>query len=139
MAAQPTRTPDPLVALLLALLFPRTLRALRKAAARSLPPPVAADAPALRSACTPETATPGAATPGVALPCNQSETEDMNTVAQAAVLPLPPPRAPFVAAPGSARHTALLRWHRARLLVETAQQHPRFPVIAGSAGGDGEA
>lgn len=61
--------------------------------------------------------------------------------AAAVAAPLPPPAAVaiFEANLGSARHTALVRWHHARLRMDTAIAHPRFPVIAGGAGGDGEA
>lgn len=67
----------------------------------------------------------------------------MHNVAHAArvvppVLAVAPPAVIFEAAPGSARHTALVRWHHARLRMDTAVAHPRFPVIAGSAGGAGE-
>lgn len=55
--------------------------------------------------------------------------------------PLPPPSSVvvFEANPGTARHTALVRWHQASLRMDTAIAHPRYPVIAGGAGGDGEA
>lgn len=137
---------SPLVALLLALLLPRPYRLLRQAAA-SPSTPAAAEAAACRSACAPQTATPGAATPGAALPQTPDEEQDMRTVAHASALPVAPPvLAPptatvvaFEARRGTARHTALLRWHQSRLLVELAVQYPRYPVIAGGAGGDGEA
>jgi hypothetical protein len=119
----------------LALLFPRTLRALRDVAASlSATPSGGQGGAASRSACS-ETATPGAATPGAALPCNLAETEGMNTVPQAPVAALPPPRAPL-AEVGTAQHAALLRWHNRRPLTEVVddlQAHPRFPCVRGGA------
>lgn len=137
---------SPLVALLLALLLPRLYRLLRQAAT-SAAAGGDGEAAACRSACAPQTATPGAATPGAALPQTPDEEQDMRNVAHAQALPVAPPvlAAPpastvaFEARRGTARHTALLRWHQARLLEQTALEHPRYPVIAGGAGGDGEA
>lgn len=130
----PHDLPDPRLALLVALLFPRTLRAMREAAASFLPRS-AADAADSRSACAPETATPGAATPGAALPCNQSETQGMNTVPHEVPLALPAPAAP-PSDVSPARHAALLRWHNDRPItaVEDDQhRHARFPLIEGGA------
>ena len=130
----PHDLPDPRLALLVALLFPRTLRAMREAAASFLPRS-AAEAADSRSACAPETATPGAATPGAALPCNHSETQGMNTLPQGPVVALPPPCAPL-ADVGSAQHTALMRWHNRRPVhdvTDDLRDNPRYPFIAGGA------
>lgn len=135
-SGQPQLPSPDMARLLLLLLFPRTLRALRDAAASlSATPFGGQDRAASRSARAPETATPGVAAPGAALPCNPEETQGMATVPHAPVAALPPPRAPL-AEVGTAQHTALLRWHNHRPLydvVDDLHAHPRFPCLSGGA------